>query len=244
MMTDCEQTSFGILLKTFRKQRGLTQQALAQALGMNRRTLVRWEQGDYLPESKALVLELARCLKLDDQQTRQLLEASLTALSPFWFVPFSRNPYFTGRAEILEALHTQLGVEQAVALTQSWALHGLGGVGKTQIALEYAYQHALEYSAVFWVGAETSEQIIASFLRIAEILQLPQRTDKEQQRVVSAVRNWLSTHGQWLLIWDNVEDLALLDHFLPSTRSGAILLTTRRQAVGTHARGLDLVPME
>ena len=236
--------SFGALLKAFRIRTHLTQQGLAEALGVHRNTLVRWEQGDFLPESKAMVLELAKHLHLDDQESRQLLEASLTALAPHWSVPFPRNPYFTGREEILEALHAELDSDLAVALTQSSALHGLGGVGKTQIALEYAYRHALEYSAVFWIGAETEEQIISSLLHIAETLHLSGQDDKDQQRVIAAVQSWLSAHSRWLLIWDNVEDLALLDHFLPSARSGAILITTRRQALGTLAQGVDLGPLE
>jgi len=243
-VTENDLFSFGALLKSFRTRRRLTQQQLAQAIGVHRSTIIRWELGDFLPESKALVLELARHLHLDELKTRHLLEASLTALSPHWHVPFQRNPFFTGREEILEALHTQLGGNQAVALTQSSALHGLGGVGKTQLAQEYAYRHALEYSAVFWIGAETSENIISSLLHIAEVLQLPGRDDKDQQHVVAAVQHWLTTHSQWLLIWDNVEDLALLDRFLPSTRQGAILITTRRQVLGTLARGIDMLPME
>ncbi len=237
-------SSFGTLLKTLRRRRRLTQQGLAEALGVHRRTLVRWEQGDSLPESKAQVLELARCLKLDNQETRHLLEASLTALSPHWFVPLPRNPYFSGREETLEVLHAQLGVDRAVALTQSSALHGLGGIGKTQIALEYAYRHALEYSAVFWIRAETEGQIVASLLHIAETLQLPGRDDTDQQQVIAVLQRWLSTHRQWLLIWDNVEDLALLDRFLPPVRQGAILITTRSQALGTLAQGINLSPME
>ncbi len=237
-------TAFGSIVRAWRKRRHLTQDAVARKLGIHRHTIGNWEQGDYLPESKAMVLELAKHLHLNDQETRQLLEASLTAISPHWLVPFPRNPFFTGREEILEALHQQLNVKQAVTLTQSYALHGLGGIGKTQIALEYAYRYALEYSAVFWIGAEMSENIIASLLHIAEVLQLPERADKDQQRVVAAVQRWLTTHSQWLLIWDNVEDLALLERFLPSNRQGAILITTRRQALGTLAQGIDLSPME
>lgn len=243
-MTDHDFSSFGALLHTFRKRARLTQQELARVIGVHRRTLVRWEQGDTLPQSKALVLELARRLQLDNGGTRQLLEASLTVPVPYFLVPLLRNPYFTGREEILETLHAQLGVDRTVALTQSSALHGLGGVGKTQIALEYAYRHALEYSAVFWIRAETEEQIVFSFLRMAEVLQLPEREDKDVPRVVKAVQRWLSTHGQWLLIWDNVEDLGLLQRFLSSLRSGALLITTRCQALDTLARGLDLLPME
>jgi tetratricopeptide (TPR) repeat protein/transcriptional regulator with XRE-family HTH domain len=241
--TDIDLFSFGQLLKTFRKRQRLTQLKLAEVIGVHRSTLLNWEQGNFLPDSKTMVLELARHLHLDDQETRQLLEASLTALSPHWLVPLPRNPFFTGRGEILEVLRAQLGVDRAVAHTQSAALHGLGGVGKTQVALEYAYRHALEYSAVFWIGAETEESMVTSLLHIAEVLQLPERADKDQQRVVTAVQRWLSIHGQWLLVWDNVEDFELFQRFLPATRSGAILLTTRHQVLGTLAQGLDLLPM-
>lgn len=236
--------SFGELLKTFRKHQRLTQKQLAQELGVSMNTVSLWELGTHLPSSRGMVLELARHLLLNEQETRQLLEASLTALSPHWQVPFPRNPLFTGREKILKTLHTQLSVDPGTVLTQASALYGLGGVGKTQIALEYAYRHALEYGAVFWIGAETVEQIISSLLRIADVLQLPGRHDQNQERIVAAVQHWLSTHSQWLLIWDNVEDIALLDRFLPSYRQGALLITTRRQALGTSARGLNLCPME
>jgi tetratricopeptide (TPR) repeat protein len=239
-----EFASFGMLLKAFRMRRNLVQQQLAAALGVHRHTLSRWEQGDFLPASKALVLELARHLHLDEQETRQLLEASLTALAPYWHVPLPRNPFFTGREEILAALHTHLTTDQMVALTQSYALHGLGGIGKTQLALEYAYRHALEYSAVFWIEAETGETAISNLLRMAEVLQLPERQETDQQRVVTAVQRWLSSHSRWLLIWDNLEDLELLPRLLPAVRQGVILLTTRCQTLGTLARGVPLCPME
>lgn len=236
--------SFGSLLKGFRKRRHLSQQQLARAMGVHRNAIGRWEQGDFLPATKGMVLELARHLALDQSETRQLLEASLTALSPYWLVPFSRNPFFTGREEILQVLHTQLDVERSAALTQSSALCGLGGVGKTQIALEYAYQYALDYSAIFWIEAETSETAISSLWRIAELLQLPEGQETDQQRVVIAVQHWLSSHSGWLLIWDNLEDLELLPRLLPTARQGAVLLTTRSQALGTLAWGMNLAPME
>jgi len=236
-------SSFGELLKTHRKRKRLTQKQLAQQLGVHANTISSWELGSYLPDTRGLVLELARHLALDEPATRQLLEASLTALSPHWQVPFPRNPFFTGREGILEALHTHLHMEQVVALTQSYALRGLGGIGKTQIALEYTYQHALEYSAIFWIEAETIEHVMSSMLRIAELLQLPERQEADQQRIVAAVQRWLSTHSQWLLIWDNVEDLELLHHLLPPARQGAALVTTRHQALGTLAQGMDLAPM-
>lgn len=235
--------SFGMLLKGFRRNRRLSQQQLADAIGVHRHSIRRWEQGDFLPEQKTLVLELARCLRLTDHQARQLLEASLTALAPYWSVPLPRNPFFTGRQEILAQLHTSIGASKTVVLTQSYALHGLGGVGKTQTALEYAYRYALDYSAVFWIAAETSEQVVSSLLRIAEVLQLPECRETDQQRIITATQRWLTKHNQWLLIWDNLEELELLQRFLPPTRQGEILITTRHQALGMLAQGVDLMPM-
>jgi tetratricopeptide (TPR) repeat protein/DNA-binding XRE family transcriptional regulator len=237
-------SSFGTLLKAWRKRQQLTQQELAQILGAHRRTIVRWEQGDYLPTSRTTVLELARHLKLHDQETRQLLEASLTALVPHWYVPLPRNPYFTGREEILAALHTQLDSQRASVPAQSCALSGLGGVGKTQIALEYAYRHALEYSAVFWVEADTAERITSSLLRLADVLDLPERYDSDQQQVLRVVQQWLTTHHHWLLIWDNLEDPTLLYTFVPPTRHGVFLITTQCATLGTLAQGIELLPLK
>ena len=242
--SNTDSDSFGRLLHTFRKRRHLTQQHLAQMIGMHRHEMSRWENGEVLPASRAIVLELARCLHLNDQEARQFLDASLTTPLPLWGVPFPRNLFFTGREELLERLHTYLTPDQKGALTRSWAISGLGGVGKTQLALEYAYRHALEYRAVFWIEAETREQILSCLRRIAELLDLPEQAQTDQNRIVTAVEHWLITHSNWFLIWDNLQDLELLHRFLPSAQHGAFLITTRNQALGTLARGIDLLPME
>ena len=242
-MDDTTLSTFGELLKAFRKQRKITQQALATQLGVHRNTIGAWENGEFLPDSKAIVLEIARLLHLDTHNTRRLLEASLTALSPHWLMPYQRNPFFTGRDSVLQQLHDALAHEHSAIISQSYALSGLGGIGKTQTAIEYAYRYANDYAGIFWISAETNESIVSSFVTMAELLNLPEKQDKEQSRVITAVTRWLTGHSDWLLIFDNVEDLELVKGVLPPARCGSLLFTSRQKALGFSAHTLDLEQM-
>lgn len=80
---------------------------------------------------------------------------SYPSASTIWHLPYPRNPFFTGRDEILNRLHNALTQDGTAALTQTQAISGLGGIGKTQIAIEYAYRHREDYDAVLWVGAQS-----------------------------------------------------------------------------------------
>jgi transcriptional regulator with XRE-family HTH domain len=121
--------SFGEILRAYRKRKRMTQKQLAQVLETHTNTISSWELGTYLPQTRGLVLELARHLGLNDRETRQLLEASLTALSSYWHLPSPRNPFFTGREDILDTLHQCLSTHQA-----SYVLHGLGGCDTKSLA--------------------------------------------------------------------------------------------------------------
>ena len=235
--------SFGELLQTLRKQKKIRQQPLAEKLGVHRNTIGAWERGDRLPDTRGIVLELARHLGLDEDETHLLLEASLTGLALYWLVPYQRNPFFTGRVKSLQALHEQLSVQQSIALSQSYALSGLGGIGKTQLALEYTYQHAHDYRAVFWVVAETIDTIDASFTTIAELLRLPEHEEKDRHKIIKAVLHWFATHKEWLLVFDNVKSISLVKPFLPTARQGAILITTRLHTLEGFALIFELPPL-
>src|SRR5581483_6591671 len=219
---------FSDLLKRFRKRRKLTQQQLADQIGVSRKTVGLWEQGTFKPDIEALLYEIVKGLGLSVQEQQQLFEAyTITALNTsFHNPPLKRNLYFTGRNFQLNQLHTLLMAGKQVALTQ--AISGLGGIGKTQLALEYAYRYQKSYHDIFWASADTEEALMAAYMRFAEVLHLPEAKEADQNKVKEAVRRWFRVHTNWLLIIDNIDELHLLPSFVPENRQGAVLLTTRR----------------
>jgi tetratricopeptide (TPR) repeat protein len=151
-------------------------------------------------------------------------------------LPFSPNPFFTGRESELGLLSHLFEQCTRIALTQPLSISGLGGIGKTQLALEYAhrcYPHI--YQCVFFVNAADKATLEAGYLSLAHLLQLPEKNEREVDRIVQAVKIWLEEHPRWLLILDNADDLELARSYLPTRPRGHILLTTRSQIVGQIA---------
>jgi hypothetical protein len=161
-----------------------------------------------------------------------------------WYVPYQRNPFFTGREDVLNQLRRALQADNTVALAHPQGISGLGGIGKTQTALEYAYRNCAKYTAVLWIRADSITTIASSMVELARFLNLPEYSEREQEVVVQAVLRWLHRHPGWLLIYDNVDDLSIVEPFLPKAGPGHLLLTTRSQALGGLAQRLNVQKME
>lgn len=234
--------NLGELLKNLRRRQKINQQYLAERLGVHRNTIGKWERGICLPDSRGMVLELARCLRLDENETGQLLEASLTGPALYWHVPYQRNPFFTGRDAFLLTLHNRLCPTSPGIPSQFLAVSGLGGIGKTEVVLEYAYRYALEYRAIFWFSAGTHATLTSSFLALGKYLQLSEGEKEDSQAVIDTVLHWLEMHRDWLLIFDQVEDLAVMNTFLPRSRQGTVLITTHLHSLDGLAQVLTLPP--
>jgi hypothetical protein len=171
-----------------------------------------------------------------------------TALPPVWNLPFRRNPAFTGREQALAVLAGQLGRVAAAAVTQT--LQGAGGVGKTALAVEYAYRYRSGFDAVWWVRAEQPATLVGDYAGLAGALQLPGAGQADQQLAVLAVRRWLEDHDRWLLVLDNADapdtptglqaPLAQLVDLLPRVLHGQVLVTSRDASWEQHAALAEL----
>ena len=164
------------------------------------------------------------------------------ALPPVWNVPHNRNPNFTGREEQMAKLKTALGSGRPAALTQ--AIHGLGGVGKTQLALEYAYRNVAEYDVVWWVRSEEPATLAADYTSFADALDLPEKEAADQLLIIKAVKQWLEQHPKWLLVFDNAKDRADVRKYIPQGEIGHVLITSRNANWLGTATPLDVKVLE
>jgi hypothetical protein len=206
-----------------------------QAVPRNGKPVTSWRNRD---EAFAEIAKEIR-VALETMQ-RLTLSTPPTALPKIWQIPYQRNPVFTGRDDLLQVLTEILQTDHSAALSQPEAVSGLGGIGKTQLAVEYAYRAAPKYQAVFWVAAETQETLISGYARMAKELNLPEKDESDQNLMLQAVQRWLHTHTDWLLILDNADDLRLVQSFVPPVFGGRVLLTTREHTTGRFAHRIEI----
>ncbi|MFE4547886.1 FxSxx-COOH system tetratricopeptide repeat protein [Streptomyces sp. NPDC056785] len=154
-----------------------------------------------------------------------------------WNVP-SRNPRFTGREASMTRVREGL-LDGGQAVVQ--AVHGLGGIGKTQLALEYAHRFASQYDVVWWIDAEQADQIPVHYTELATRLGIATAeagTGHSTQSLLAHLR----TLDRWLIVLDNAEDPGVFKSVLPPAGPGHVLITSRnpgwKDTVPSH--GLDV----
>ncbi|WP_405365962.1 FxSxx-COOH system tetratricopeptide repeat protein [Kitasatospora sp. NBC_00039] len=138
-----------------------------------------------------------------------------------------RHPSFTGRRAVLDHLHRQLGAGVAAVLPTSQTLYGLGGIGKTQLALEYAHRYRAEYDLIWWIDAEQTESVALALAGLARRLGLP--VGDSVAEAAEAAREALGRGNpttRWLLVFDNADEPADLRPYFPDG-PGRILVTSR-----------------
>ena len=97
---------------------------------------------------------------------------------------------------------------------------------------------------MLWAKAETRETLVSDFVAIAILLGLPEKDAQDQSIAVAAVKRWLDSNANWLLILDNADDLKLAHEFLPSPGKGQVLLTTRARSTGGVAERIEIADMK
>jgi tetratricopeptide (TPR) repeat protein len=144
-------------------------------------------------------------------------------LPPVWNVPFHPNPYFTGRDLLMAELQAKLAAPDMAA--RRVVLTGLGGVGKTSVAVEYVYKRHADYDLVWCVNGVQPASLLGDLAALAAQLGLAE--DPSQDAQVAALRDWLEHHQRWLLVLDNIDDPQQVVELLPRSASGQVVITSR-----------------
>lgn len=143
-----------------------------------------------------------------------------------WHVPHNRNPYFTGRDGVLELLARALDGNEPEPRRQ--VLHGVGGVGKTHVALELAYRHRDEYDFVWWLPAEDDSALAVAYARMLRTLGAKPAVDSTPTEMRILLESHLASYHRWLIIFDNAPSADAVAGYLPfAGASGAVVLTSR-----------------
>ncbi|GCE21763.1 DUF7779 domain-containing protein [Dictyobacter kobayashii] len=231
-------------LRSARQQQSVSLTEMATRLGYSKSYLSGIENGN-IRITEELIRRYAEILALDQEELAELLQLSHGPESRQrampWFVPYQRNAFFTGRDALLTEIHERL--QKSGAGSCLLAITGLGGIGKTQIAIEYAFRYRSDYQAVLWLNADLPETLLESCVELASYLNLPEKGAKDRQATVMAVQHWLKEHPHSLLILDNVDNPAAIQNFLLHLGDCRVLITTRRQVIGPLGQSFELLEM-
>ncbi|MFD6309860.1 FxSxx-COOH system tetratricopeptide repeat protein [Streptomyces nigra] len=165
-----------------------------------------------------------------------------TRLRPIRSLP-SRNQAFTGRTALLERVAASMrdgGQDGPADEPGVVSLIGMGGIGKTQLALEYAHRHAQDYGLVWWVGADQLAAVMASLTALASQLGL---TAVQPSLLIRALWVELAARDDWLLVYDNLDDLGAMNDLLPPD-GGKLLITGRDPRIGRIGTRIDVPEFE
>ena len=209
---------------------------LARALAKNRKQ--RYSNAEAMQADL-----LAAAAELQDAET-----SSASRVSPG--PPLLHNLPFSPLGELLKGRNEELQeVAEDMAMGgQALVLHGLGGVGKTRLALEHAWRHGFHYRAVLFVLADSADGLNGSLAALArgDLLNLQERNSPAESEALGAVLRWLKENAGWLLILDNVdtrEAQLAVNRLLPSLTGGSVLITSRLRdwPAGIRRRAVDRI---
>ncbi|RSN03388.1 tetratricopeptide repeat protein [Streptomyces sp. WAC 01325] len=138
------------------------------------------------------------------------------------------NGLCLGREEELAWLRRTLTSRHEGAITQSGAVHGLGGIGKSTLALYYAHRHRDDYALIWWINAASPDEIETSLTSLTHTLVPDWAAAAGRAAQVAWAMQWLAWHPNWLLIYDNVDNPDHLTPYTGALHQGHHLATSRR----------------
>ena len=159
------------------------------------------------------------------EDIKPLENAFIQENSPIRFIPHSRNAHFFGCNDLLNELRIAFSTAESTVIMQT--ICGLEGVGKTQLAVEYAYRYAEEYSTIWWVRAERPALLSLDFAELAVKFSLKLSKDAKPDEVREALQTELERRGRWLIVCDDTTSLNAVRSYIPQDSNGHVIIISR-----------------
>ncbi|MBI4902349.1 MAG: tetratricopeptide repeat protein [Acidobacteria bacterium] len=211
---------------------------LPQALRDSHDTVLREQQmtGSWIAFQQHVLRDVANQLHHIRQTTDETLAIlkGKRAIEKVWEFP-RPTQHFRTRPHLLKKIEAALAQGETTALT---AMHGLPGIGKSQLARYYAESYQARYRCGAWINAETPLAILGSFERLGRLLGVP--IEKDPADTVAGVRNALHNLQPWLLVFDNAESPQLVRDHLQWIHGGHVLITSRSSHWDGLARQVEV----
>lgn len=146
-----------------------------------------------------------------------------------------------GRDEIIDRIRNNFCSNNPMRYNERLAIFGLGGIGKTQTAIEYAHRNRSKYKGIYWINGTDRASLILGYQRIASETRCFQ-LEADPKAAARAVVSWLNQQSDWLLVIDNVEEISVLNGYLPKGRRGGHTLITTRDPdyISIPSEGLEM----
>lgn len=230
---------------TVNKQFSKTLQKLSDKIDHLRKLIKARQLTDLTQKQSEMSLKQTEIIQMLYYNNLQSSAMPNTAQLPHYQLPFSRNHAFYGRVELLAQIQHVLVPEQHAPSIRSVALWGTGGIGKSQIALEYAnLQMQSNCKLILWIPSETESEITKALVDAAQHIRPPGfEENSSPERTCLVMLNWLqTTETPWLLVFDNVESNELLLQNWPTAGNGQIVVTCRSElsAASPAAQALEI----
>lgn len=151
-------------------------------------------------------------------------QKSRSSLAKHFMVPYTENKWFMGRDDLLSRLSSKIRESKRYQYNHRVALYGLGGIGKTQTALGYLYTNRASYDSIFWISGNNQASLLSDFQRIATLTKCnADDVNTDPFQCVRKVHDWFDSQTSWLLVIDNLDDINVIDGFLPINDSKSTL---------------------
>ncbi len=242
----------GQRLRDIREANKITIDSVAKMSGYTKGYISSIETGNRpMPrESTKLIQGYAEVLKLSFEDVSALIqEAGINAIERS-NIPYKRNSFFAGRDEEIRHIHSNFMSNIKVPnikVPNICAVTGISGIGKTSVAVEYAFCYREEYEFILWVQADTSDTLFAHFAEIAKFLNFPEDSAQDRKTTISIIKQWLQAQARvdshCLLIFDNADEASVHEDLLYQLGSHHIILTTRTQLLEPTVQNVELMPI-